>query len=182
MKHSKNVLTTTVWQFNFSPFVFDFGCRSIVVVSVQFVLAFYRTGIPAHGVYRPLLAIAFSPVAQIAINSLPVLCKRISLPLLLKPRDLRNCRPWQRLALWAWIGIIVSSQFSVIRPVAYLSICWARLYSAILYFQCAVFTVVPHVQNALYFWRKVRALWRPLLCERTSRFSRLFISVTLSLI
>jgi len=35
--------------------------------------------------------------------------------------------------------------------------------------------VVPHVQNALYFRRKVRALQLTLLCERTSRFSRFFI-------
>ena len=40
--------------------------------------------------------------------------------------------------------------------------------------------VVPHVQNALYFWLKVRALKRTLLCERTSRFSRfLFLPVAL---
>ena len=32
--------------------------------------------------------------------------------------------------------------------------------------------VVSHVQNALYFWQKVRALSRNLLCERTLRFSR----------
>ena len=35
--------------------------------------------------------------------------------------------------------------------------------------------VVPHVQNALHFWLKVRALKRTLLCERTLRFSRFFI-------
>ena len=39
-------------------------------------------------------------------------------------------------------------------------------------FRCIV---VPHVQIAFYFWLKVRALKRTLLCERTSRFSRFFL-------
>ena len=44
---------------------------------------------------------------------------------------------------------------------------------------CNIF--VSHVQNALYFRRKMRALWRTLSCERTSRFSRFFILPCVSL-
>ena len=36
---------------------------------------------------------SFSPEVQIAVNNLPVLCKLISLQLILKPQDLKNCAP-----------------------------------------------------------------------------------------